>query len=209
MLELYWARGTVALAPMIALKDAGAEWRGHRIEFARDEQKGADYLAINPKARVPTLVTPQGRLTETPAILAWIAQAYPEARLAPTNAWGFARMQELTTYICAVLHVAHAHGRRGARWADDPAAWEAMKRKVPESVAECFAHIEAHALTGPYVMGEQYTVADAYLFTVARWMEGDGLAPARYPKVLAHREMMAARENVQTALAEFEAPAAS
>ncbi|HET7410254.1 MAG TPA: glutathione S-transferase [Paracoccaceae bacterium] len=209
MLELYWGPGSIALASMIALNDAGAEHRLRRIDFAREEQKSAEYLAINPKARVPTLVTPQGRLTETPAILAFIAQTHPDTRLAPTNAWDFAKMQELNAYLCATLHVAHAHRMRGPRWADDPAAWEAMKHKVPQSVGECFAYIEAHALTGPYAMGEQYTVADPYLFTVSRWMEADSLDPARYPKVTAHREMMASRESAWKALAEYEAPEAA
>lgn len=200
MLELYWAPGTVSLAAMIALQDAGAECRLRRLDFARDEQKGADYMAVNPKARVPTLVTPRGRLTETPAILAYIAQAYPDAALAPSDPWDFAKMQEFNAYLYATLHVAHAHRMRGHRWADDPTAWEAMKKKVPEAVGACFAFIEDHALAGPFVMGERYTVADAYLFTVSRWMESDGLDASRFPKVLAHREMMGGRETAQAAL---------
>lgn len=206
MWELYWGPGSIALASMIALNDAGAEHRLRRVEFARDEQKGEAYLAINPKGRVPTLVTPQGRLTETPAILAYIAQSYPDARLAPTNAWDFARMQEFNAYLCSTLHVAHAHGVRGHRWADEPEAWEAMKRKIPDSVGACFDHVERHALAGPFVMGEQYTVADPYLFTVAGWIERDGLSPFRFPKVMAHREMMAERDAVKRALAEYLAP---
>src|SRR5690606_1818104 len=122
------------------------------------------------------------------------------------NAWDFARMQEFNAYVCATLHVAHAHRMRGPRWADDPVAWEAMKRKVPQSVGECFDHVERHAFAGPFVMGEQYTVADPYLFTVSGWIEADGLDPARYPKVKAHREMMAKRDSVRKALAEYEAP---
>jgi glutathione S-transferase len=189
---------------MIALNEAGAEHRLHRIDFARDEQKGAAYAAVNPKGRVPTLVTPEGLLTETPAILAYIAQTHPEARLAPSDPFGFARVQEFNCYICATLHVAHAHRMRGHRWADDPAAWEAMRRFVPQSVGACFAHIEEHALAEPFVMGRQYTVADPYLFAVARWMEADSLDPARFPKVAAHRAMMADRPAVRQALGVFE-----
>jgi glutathione S-transferase len=204
MLELYYAPNTISLASIIALGEAGAEHRLHRVDFASEEQKGAAYTALNPKARVPTLATPQGRLTETPAILAFIAQTHPEARLAPTEAFAFAKMQEFNCYLCATLHVAHAHRMRGARWSDDPAAWEAMKRFVPRSVGACWDYVEAHALAAPYVMGEQYTVADAYLFTVARWMESDSIDPARYPKVAAHRAMMAERPAVRAALAAAE-----
>ncbi len=204
MLELYYAPNTISLASIIALNEAGAEHRLRRIDFASQEQKGTAYTGLNPKARVPTLVTPQGPLTETPAILAFIAQTYPEMRLAPTDPFAFAKMQEINCYLCATLHVAHAHRMRGHRWSDDPAAWEAMKRYVPTSVGACWDYVEAHALAGPFVMREHYTVADAYLFTVARWMESDSIDPARYPKVAAHRAMMAGRPAVQAALAAVE-----
>lgn len=207
MLELYWAPGTISLASMIALNDAGGEHRLTRVDFAAEEQKGAAYTTINPKARVPTLVTPQGYLTETPAILAFIADTHPDARLAPTDPFLFAQMQAFNCYLCATLHVAHAHRMRGHRWADDPAAWEAMKKKVPQSVGDCFAYVENHALAGPFVMGEHYTVADAYLYTVSRWMEADSLDPSRFPKVKAHREMMAGRASARKALAAHDAPA--
>ena len=177
-----------------------AKHRLHRIDFAKDEQKDAAYTALNPKARVPTLVTPEGRLTETPAILAYIAQTHAQARLAPEDPFAFGKLQEFNCFICATLHVAHAHRMRGHRWSDDPAAWEAMARFVPQSVGACWDYIEGHAFVGPHVMGEQYTVADPYLFTVSRWLETDGIDPARYPKVAAHRAMMAERPAVREAL---------
>lgn len=201
MLELYFTPGTCALASHIALLDARADFRLIPIDFATEEQKGEAYRAINPKARVPTLVTPEGRLTETPALLAYIAQTYPEAELAPLDdPFAFAEVQAFNSYLCSTLHVAHAHRMRGHRWADDPAAHEAMKRKVPESVALAFDYVEDHAFRGPYVMGERYTIADPYLFTMARWMELDGVDPARFPKVHAHRTHMLTLPNVARAM---------
>jgi glutathione S-transferase len=91
---------------------------------------------------------------------------------------------------------------RGTRWADDPAAIEAMKRKVPDSVAACFELIERKMLQGPWVMGESYTVCDPYLFTLAQWMEGDSVDPARFPKVRDHRNRMSERAAVRKVLAE-------
>lgn len=204
MIELYYSPESIALASMIALNEAGAEHRLRRVDFRTEEQKRPSYTALNPKACVPTLVTPEGPLTETPAILAWIAQIYPQARLAPADPFGFAKLQEFNSYICSTAHVAHAHRMRGHRWADEPDAWEAMRRKVPQSVGASFAYIDEHALAGPWVMGEQYTVADPYLFTIARWMEADGVDPARFPKVQAHRAKMAERPAVRTALAVIE-----
>ncbi len=131
---------------------------------------------------------------------------YPAARLAPLgDPFAFGQLQAFNSYVCSTLHVAHAHRMRGDRWVDEPKAIAAMRRKVPDSVSACYAYIEEQAFVGPFVMGESYTIADPYLFTVAQWIEADGVDPAQFPKVAAHREMMRQRKSVQTALrAEFE-----
>ncbi|MCC6777053.1 MAG: glutathione S-transferase N-terminal domain-containing protein [Hyphomicrobiales bacterium] len=203
MLTLYYAAHTCSLATHIALIDAGADYRLERIDFGAAEQQSPAYLAINPKARVPALVTPRGILTETPALLAYVAQSFPQARLAPLDdPFGFAEVQAFNNYLCATLHVAHAHRMRGYRWVDDPAAIAAMQRKVPQSVGACFELIERSMLRGPWVMGERYTIADPYLFTLAQWLEADGVDPARIPRVIEHRMRMAERSNVRRAIAE-------
>ena len=92
-----------------------------------NERRGAEYLAINPQGRVPAMVTDRGTLTETPAMLAFIAQSFPEARLAPLDdPFAFAQVQAVNGYLCSTVHVAHAHRMRGQRWADDPAAMAAQ-----------------------------------------------------------------------------------
>src|SRR5689334_4574473 len=121
MLKFYYAAETCALASHIALEDAGAEYRAVRLDFRASDQRKPDYLAINPKGRVPTLVTDEGVLTETPAILVYVAQRFPSAALAPIgNPFAFARLQSFNSYLCSTVHVAHAHRFRGSRWADDP-----------------------------------------------------------------------------------------
>jgi len=203
MLTLYYAARTCSLASHIALLDAGATYELKRIDFGRTEQRSPAYLEINPKGRVPAMVTARGVLTETPAILAFIAQSFPEARLAPmSDPFAFAALQSFNSYLCATLHVAHAHRMRGNRWADDPASFADMQRKVPQSVGACYELIESRMLRGPWVMGESYTIADPYLFTVAQWLEGDGVDPASIPRVMEHRGRMAERVNVQRAMAE-------
>jgi glutathione S-transferase len=202
MMKLYFAKGTCALASHIALEEAGAEYSTVRINFAASEQQSAEYLAINPKGRVPTLVTDRGTLTETPAMLAFIAQSFPKAKLAPLDdPFGFAAVQAFNSYLCSTVHVAHAHRMRGTRWADDPGAIEAMKRKVPQTVTACFDMIESKMFQGPWVMGETYTICDPYLFTIAQWLEGDSVDPSRFPKVKAHRDRMSERAAVRKAVA--------
>ncbi len=202
MMKLYYAAHTCALASHIALEEASAEYSTVRIDFAAHQQRSPEYLAINPKGRVPALVTGRGILTETPAMLAFIAQSFPKARLAPLDdPFGFAEVQAFNSYLCATLHVAHAHRMRGHRWADDPAAIDAMQRKVPDSVGACYELIESKMLRGPWVMGDSYTICDPYLFTVAQWMEGDSVDPARFPKVSDHRQRMSERAAVRKAIA--------
>lgn len=203
MLTLYYTPNTCALASHIALIEADAAYELRRIDFATIQQRSPDYLALNPKGRVPALVTPQGVLTETPALLAFIAQSFPAAGLAPLdNPFAFARVQEFNSYLCSTLHVAHAHRMRGYRWADDEVAIAAMQRKVPQSVGEGFGLIESDMFAGPWVMGDSYTICDPYLFTLAQWMEADGVDPARFPKLLDHRNRMKARPSVLRAIAE-------
>jgi glutathione S-transferase len=203
MIRLFYAPDTCSLASHIALEDAAADYSSVRIDFADDEQRKPEYLAINPKGRVPALVTGAGVLTETPAILAFIAQSFPQARLAPSDdPFCFAKVQAFNSYLCSTLHVAHSHRMRGSRWADDPAAIAAMQRKVPESVGACYDLIESKMLREPWVMGETYTICDPYLFTVAQWLEQDGVDPSRFPKVVAHRRRMSERPQVQKAIAE-------
>jgi glutathione S-transferase len=204
MLKLYYAAHTCSLASHIALEDAGAEYELRRIEFSKtQQQQSADYLKINPKARVPAMVTPRGILTETPAILAFIAQSFPNAQLAPLDdPFAFAELQAFNSYLCSTLHVAHAHRMRGYRWADDQASFADMQRKVPKSVGACFDLIESNLLRGPWVMGGDYTIADPYLFTLAQWLEADGVDPKRIPRVVEHRSRMSERPNVRKVIAE-------
>ena len=201
MLKLYYSPGSCALASHIALLDAGAAHEAIRVSFKDEEQKKPAYLAINPKARVPSLVTDQGILTETPAILAFIAQTHPDKKLAPLNdAFAFAQVQAFNSYLCATVHVAHAHGRRGARWVDDESAMAAMKRKVPQTMADCFSLIEKTMIRGPWVMGESYTICDPYLYTMSTWLQGDEVDIEKFPKVRAHFAAMNERPSVREAL---------
>src|ERR1700739_2246320 len=202
MFRLYYAPGTCALATHIALEEAGAPYEAVLVDFRSQSQRSPEYLAVNPKGRVPALVTESGTLTETPALLCFVAQRFPKADLAPlADPFALAKVQEFNNYLCSTVHVAHAHRMRGTRWADDAAAIEAMKRKVPSNVTECFGLIEHKLMKSPWVMGEKYTICDPYLFTSASWSEGAGPPPPKVPRVMEHRARMLARPAVQRAVA--------
>ena len=105
MFKLYYAPGTCALASHIALEEAGASYTAERLDFKNNQQTSPQYLAINPKGRVPALVTDRGTLTETPAILAFIAQSFPQAKLVPDDPFAFAQAQAFNSYLCSTVHV--------------------------------------------------------------------------------------------------------
>ena len=198
MLKLFVAPGSCSLASHIALQEAGAPYTAERVALGQGAQNQPDFRAINPKGRVPALVTDRGVLTETPAILSFVAQSFPEAHLAPlADPFDFARLQAFNAYLSSTVHVAHAHRPRGIRWADDPEAIEAMKRKVPQNMSECFTLIESQMFAGPWVMGNTYTIADPYLFTISGWLESDGVDIADFPAIADHSRRMAERPAVR------------
>jgi glutathione S-transferase len=204
MLTFHYAPGTCALASHLALEYAGAPYEAVRLDFRQQQQRSPEYLRINPKGRVPALTTDRGVITETPAILQYIAQAFPAAKLAPLeDPFLLAKMNEFNTFLCSTVHVNHAHKGRGYRWVDpeDTAAIEAMKKKVPQTMAESFALIEDKMLQGPWVLGERLSTSDFYLYTIARWLEGDGVDVKGFPKVAEHMARLDATPQVRKVLA--------
>lgn len=200
MFQLFFSPSACSLASHIALREAGLAFELKRLKFGENQQRSDDYLKINPKGRVPALVTEKGTLTETPAILLFIAQMVPDKQLAPLeDAFQLARLQSFNSFIASSVHVAHAHGPRGYRWASEPTSFEDMRRKVPDTMRANFALIEAD-LDGQWVMGDRYTVADPYLFVMSSWLKGDGVEIAEFPRVEAHYRRMLARPAVQAAL---------
>lgn len=202
MMKFYYAPHTCSLASHIALEEAGADYEAIRVDFKTSQQRTPDYLAMNPKGRVPVLVTARGVITETPAILAYVAATHPASGLAPLDdSFAFAEVQAFNSYMCSTVHPGHSHGIRGSRWADDPAALESMKAKVQQNMTDFYDVIESRMFRGPWVMGENYSIADAYLFTVSGWLKQDKVDIAQFPRVADHFARMKERPAVARALA--------
>ena len=197
MLKLYWAPGTVASATGIVLNEGNVHWEGIRVDFANGAQMQPEYHAVNPKGRVPALATPGGVLTETGAILEYLA-ATAVPGLVPADPLQAARMREVMYYLASTMHVNHAHKGRGSRWADDERSWADMKAKVPETMSESCAYIE-DLIVGPFLFGDDVTLADVWLFTISCWLEGDGVDVSCFPKLAAFRDSMNARPSVRAA----------
>lgn len=203
-LRLFTAPGTCALASHIALEEAGADYEAVFIDVRGGEQNQPAYRAVNPKGRVPALEVPgRGVLTENPVILGYVAQTHPEARLARIDdRFAFGDMQAFNMFLCATVHPAFAHMYRPYRYADGEQAQAAMKAKAPDALAEHFSLIEQRFSDGrPWAMGEDYTVADPYLFVFSGWLRRSfPEVAARFPKALAHHARVEDRSAVRRVL---------
>ncbi|MCG7625457.1 glutathione S-transferase family protein [Epibacterium sp. Ofav1-8] len=197
-MQLYYAPHTISIAVAIALEEAGLTYEAIKIDFAEKQQTTKAYHQINPKGRVPALVVDGGILTETGALLEYIADLAPDAGLRPTDPVLMARMREVMFYLASTMHVNHAHKMRGHRWASNPASFKDMKRKAPETMAASCDYICNHGLRGPFVLGETLSLADCYLYVVCTWLEGDGVKVDRFPKIRAFMDAMEARDSVKT-----------
>ncbi|MCG7522679.1 glutathione S-transferase family protein [Ruegeria sp. Ofav3-42] len=196
-MQLYYAPRTISVAVAIALEEAGLEYEPVRLDFAEGEQTKPAYKQINPKGRVPALVVDGGILTETGALLEYVAAVAPAAGLVPEDPVMAARMREVMYYLASTMHVNHAHKLRGHRWADKKASWKDMTDKVAQTMTASCEYIVSNGLRGPFVLGDTVSLADAYLYVVCSWLEGDGVDVPAFPKILAFREAMEARASVQ------------
>lgn len=192
MLKLHYAPRTISVAVAIALEEAGEPYEAVRVDFASFAQTKPDYRQINPKGRVPSLETPHGILTETPAILEYVVP-----RLVPEEAFAAARMRELMAYLNGTMHPHHAHRLRGYRWADQESSFADMKQKVPQRMAECAAYLEEYLPGLPFAVGKLEVLSDAYLYVVLTWLSGDGVDIAHYPRLAAFHHEMNTHRSVQ------------
>lgn len=197
MLKLYYSPGACALASHIAFEEAGAEYEAVKIDLRKGEQKTPEYLAVNPAGVTPALETDRGVLTENAVIMPWIADLHPEKNLVPADAFERARMDAFNGWAGSSLHPALGRLLFGK---PKPPEGEAREQAL-SVVKDKLALAEHHLLKGPFVMGEQYTVADGYLSVFTRWSRQAGILDAGdYPKLNAHLDAVQARPAVQRAL---------
>lgn len=195
-MKLYYKPGACSLASHIALEEAGLAYQTEAVDLkTKVTASGQDYWQINPKGYVPALRLDSGELlTEGPAILQYVADQAPAAALAPA-AGTVARyqLQAWLTFIGTELHrscTAFFHPQAG----DD---WKAIARATLE---RRLAHVETELQNRSFLMGEDFTVADAYLFTVLSWMKPIGMDLSGWPQIVAFQARVAARPAVQAAL---------
>lgn len=197
MLKLYYSPGACAMASHIALEEAGANFGLQKIDLRQGEQRTPEYLAINPAGVTPALATGQGLITQNVAILAYVAQTHPQAGLAPTEAYAFARMQAFNAWLASSLHPAIGK----VLFSRPPLEGAARDEALEQALAK-YDLAEQHLLVGPWALGPDHSVTDGYLMVFTRWArQADLLDKARFPDLNAHLDRVQSRPAVQRALA--------
>lgn len=205
MYALYYATGSCSLGPHIILAELGVEYELRRVDFASGEQRAPAFRAINPKGRVPALVLPSGPvLTETGAIMLYLARLHPHARLLPDNLLDEARACEWLSWLASGVHATSVAAIwRPERFSDDELARDSIRARGRRSVREDFSLIEKQLNGRDFAAGPRYSVADAYLAVIYRWGSRLGFdMRAEYPAWSRLMEVVNARPGVQQALSE-------
>jgi glutathione S-transferase len=196
-MKLYYAPGACSLSPHIVAQELGITLALEKVDTrAKKLADGSDYWAVNPKGYVPALRLDTGELlTEGPAIVQYLADSKPEAKLAPANGTlARYRLQEMLGYINSEIHKTFSP-------LFNPATTPELRQDRTEYLHKRFALLDKRLADQPYLFGEQFTVADAYLFTVASWAPFAKVDLSAFPNLLAFLARVAARPAVQAALA--------
>ena len=195
-MKLYYSPGACSLSPHIVLREAGLPFQPVLASTKTKKlADGTDYLTINPKGYVPLLELDDGqRLSEGPAIVQYIADQVPDKQLAPAaGTMARYRLMEWLNFITSELH-------KGFSPLFNPKMPDEAKTLAKDKLAERFTWVNQQLEGKNYLMGEQFTVADAYLFTVAGWGKYVGIDVAQWPQLSAYLARVAARPAVQEAL---------
>jgi glutathione S-transferase len=195
-MKLYYAPGACSLAPHIVLRELGLPHTAVQVNLKEGRaEDGSDYRLINPKGYVPALVLDSGeRLTEVAMLLQFLADRVPGAGLAPANGtMERYRLQEWLNFITSEIHKQFSPLFR-------PTTPDEYKKIAKENLANRFAWLDKQLAGKDYLMGKQFTVADAYLFTVLNWTKPTQIDLSQWPNLAAYHARIAARPKVQEAM---------
>ena len=195
-MRLYFSPGACSLSPHIVLREAGLGFDLEQVDLkAKTTKNGEDFTRINPKGQVPVLGLDNGELlTEGPAIVQYIADRKPDAKLAPAaGSPDRYRLQEWLNFIASEVH-------KGTGPLFNSQLPEAWKTVVLEKLGSRYDYLSKHLEQNQYVMGSAFGVADAYLFTVLNWTNFVGIDLGKWPVLKAYSARIAARPAVQQAM---------
>lgn len=195
-MKLYFSPGACSLSPRIALLEAGLPFTTQKVDTKTKQlDGGGDFWAINSKGYVPTLELDNGQvLTEGPAIVQYIADQNPESGLAPkAGTMERYRLQEWLNFITSEIH-------KGFSPLFDPTLSPEVKQVFKDKLGKRFDWLSTQLTGKAHLMGDTFTVADGYLFTVLNWCQWVGIDLAKWPLLKDYQARVSARPKVQEAL---------
>ena len=195
-MKLYYAPGACSLSPHIVATEAGVALEVEKVDLAsRKTESGQDFTTINPKGYVPALRLDDGSvLTEGPAIVQYLADQKPAAGLIPAaGTMERYRVQEWLTFIGTELH-------KNFGPLFNPATPDAVKEMSKANIAKRLGYLNDQLANKQYLMGDKFTVADAYAFTIVNWTNFIKMDLKPYPNVAAFMGRVGARPKVQETL---------
>ena len=173
-MKLYYAPGACSLASHIALEEVGLPYETVRLNLAEGDQRKPEYLAINPRGRVPTLIVNGHILTENVGIITYLAGGYPKAKIWPDDTWHQAMAVSTMAWLSNTVHATYGHIVRPARYVDDAASQEAVKTKAKSMYGEYLNEIDTLLKGKKWAIGNHYTAVDGYLLVFYRWGNRNG-----------------------------------
>ena len=200
-MKLYYSPGACSLAPHVALREAEAEFEAVRRPIIEGKTRTAEHLALDPRGFVPVLEVEGRVLTEVIALLTFIGNHYPEARLLPADPLALAGCYQRMSYLATAVHIAFAQVFRPERFTDDISFYEQVTAAGRERVIRRFDEIEAMLSGSTWFAGESFTAADVHLLPFFRWGRRINL-PMDYPAWAEFNRRMLERPAVQAAIAE-------
>lgn len=168
-IKLYYAPGACSLASHIALEEVGVPYETQKLNLAEGDQRKPEYLRLNPRGRVPTLVVDGNVLTENVGIVTYFAGGYPDAGIWPKDTWHQAQAVSTMAWLSNTVHTAYGHYFRPARYVDGEAQQEAVKQKGRESFEGYLREIDTLLNGKKWCIGKHFTAVDGYLLVFYRW----------------------------------------
>ncbi|MBA6413385.1 glutathione S-transferase family protein [Parahaliea sp. F7430] len=202
-MKLFYYPGACSIIPHIALEELDAPYSAVMVDFNAGEQLSAEYRAINPLLQVPALACDEGTITQTPAILSYLALRYPDSGLIESSSpWQFAKMQSFHMFIATTIHILFRQISMPHEFVADESAQASLKARVPSMSNHYFQFIEDQLKAGgPWVHGDKFSASDIYLYAFASYLKiGDRGDLKRFEAISAHRQRVLARPAVKRVL---------
>jgi glutathione S-transferase len=200
--KLYYAPGACSFASHIALEESGIPYETQKLDLAAGDQRREEYLKLNPRGRVPTLVVDGHVLTENVGILTYIGGGHPKANLWPETTWDQAKLVSTLAWLSNTVHPAYAHVVRSQRYADDEAAQQSIQAKGRTMFEGYLKEIDQLLQGRQWAIGDHFTVADGYLLVFYRWGNRQKMDVRSLANYTALAERVLARPAVKKVMAD-------